>query len=78
MASSSDLAMHTEPVSINFTALNKTGQLNPKTPTPLTLRLLRDMDEEIWLSGSELKTDNSSSCCSETEESHEKQLGNAV
>jgi hypothetical protein len=46
-----------------------------KAPTPLTIRLLRDMDEEIWMSGSELKTDNSSSCCSDTEENDDKQLG---
>lgn len=33
----------------------------PRQKSPLPLRLLREIEEETWLSGCELKTDNSSS-----------------
>lgn len=33
----------------------------PRQKSPLPLRLLKEIEEETWLSGSELKTDNSSS-----------------
>lgn len=33
----------------------------PRPKSPLPLRLLKEIEEETWLSGCELKTDNSSS-----------------
>lgn len=47
--------------SVSSTANHQQAKFPMKAAPGLPFRMLKDLDEEIWLSGSELKTDNSSS-----------------